>query len=383
MSTSKLIISRTLKTAFSQLTDLRETMLSRWKLLTDRSVSAAIHSWCARELAPWNRDRRITVSDEALHALNATRPWTFLFSVGPHGVVALPKPANSDTAGEPATRRVKMYESFLDRVVRKARLSASFTIAIDVNDQPISSEDVPIFTFQKPVGSKHILIPDIDFLLETHSSLPCWSTFDRVSWRHKKNSAVFAGSTTGGPITEQVVHDLSLPRLRSGMFFRDKAEVEFRLPYLVECDTPDTERMLRNLGFGVQPIPWGRQFHHRFIISMDGHGATCSRVAIALRSQSVLLKYASDHQLYYFYGLTPWQQYVPVNVDQEVIDIIKLAHRDSQPFQEISNAGRKFARTYLTRHSVEYYMTTLMRRYSTIIAHQPAESPARTKFNVG
>jgi hypothetical protein len=353
---------------FSQLADLYESMVTSWRLQTDGATRAAIEAWCIKELAPWAREGSIRVEPGALQELNATRAWTFLYEVGPAGAKLVAKPAAVDTGGDPAHHRAAYYEGFLDRVARRARLPAPVVIAIDLNDSPVGAPGVPVFAFQKSTGSSTILIPDIDFLLQHNNSLPSWLTFDRRPWSRKQSSAVFAGSTTGGLITAQVVRDLSLPRLRSGVFFRDKPDVVFRLPQLVDCDAPETEAMLRAMGFGVDAQPWQLQFRHRLIISMDGNGATCSRVAITLRSRSVLLKYASDRQLFYFHGLEPWRHYVPIDEDADVLRTLALVRAEPQVLRDINTAGRRFAHTFLTRRSIEHYMAVLLRRYAGLLA---------------
>ena len=354
----------------SRLTALYHAVRSRGGS-TDDPANATLHDWCLRELAAWTANGRIITAEPALQALNATRPWTFLFSVGPHGATVLPKPADIDTGGEAASRRRQYYQRFLDGAARKAGLSETVTIAVDLNDDPLSSPDIPVFAFQKVAGSNNILIPDVDFLLAADNSLPSWLVSDHVPWWRKKNSAVFAGSTTGGPITADVVRTMSLPRLRAGLFFRDKPGVDYRLTNLVGCDTPATQAMLRQMGFGAHRLSWRAQFKHRFIISMDGNGATCSRVAIALRSQSVLLKYGSERQLYYFYGLVPWEHYVPIEEDADVLRVVSRAREQPKTFRSISAAGQRFARSFLTPRAVESYMATLLRAYADLLSEPP------------
>jgi hypothetical protein len=362
----------------ARLTGLREALFSRFRLRPDHSVGGALQEWCRRELAVWSRNGHIPVSQTALQALNATRPWTFLFSVGPDGATVLPKPAAIDTGGAPAQRRLEYYRRFLDGAARKARLPEAITIAIDLNDDPMASAEVPVFAFQKVDGSNNVLIPDVDFLLDADNALPSWLVSDHVPWWRKKTSAVFAGSTTGGPITAEVVREVALPRLRAGVFFHDKAGVLFRLTNLVGCDTPETEAMLRRLGFGAPRLPWRAQFWHRFIISMDGNGATCSRVAITLRSRSVLLKYTSNRRLYYFHGLIPWRHYVPINEDEDVLNVLSVARKQPVLFRNISAAGRHFARSFLTRQAVESYMATLLREYAGLVSDAPPPHSAAT-----
>lgn len=351
---------------FSQVADGYETALSEWRLRTADTVQATLDEWCRRELAGWTGR---TVDPAALRALNATRPWLFLVTVGPDGAAVAAKPDGADDGGPMARRRLGYYQPFLARAARRAHLSAPLTIALDLNDEPLARGDVPVFSFQKVAGTANILVPDVEFLQPTHNALPSWLTLDRTPWRRKANSAVFAGSTTGGLITAEVVRTLALPRLRAGAFFRGKPGVDFRLPNLVEVDTPETEALLRGSGFGEGALSWQEQFSHRFIISMDGNGATCSRVAITLRSRSVLLKYQSDRLLYYFRGLVPGRHYVPIAEDADVLRVVEAARADPAPFQAIAASGRAFARTFLTRRAVEQYMATLLRRYAASVRH--------------
>jgi len=331
---------------YSQAADLIDT----W---TPRRHLHALSGWCEHELAPWHQRG----SESGLHDLNAAHPWVFMFRITRHGATLVEK-SNADAPGQ---RRAGYYLRFLDRVARQAGVEV--LIAADLNDAPMASTGIPLFSFQKPTGSPNILMPDIDFLKPTHNSLPAWPTADWRPWSRKSHSAVFAGATTGGRVTRQAVDRLSLPRLRAGVFFQDKPEVVFRLPLLVACDSAETEATLRAMGFGVGPLTWREQFRHRCILSMDGNGATCSRVVIALRSNSVLLKYNSDHQLHYFAALTPWRHYVPIAQDSDVLDILQKPTAD---LHAIAREGRRFARTFLTRRAIERYMATLLRLYADL-----------------
>jgi hypothetical protein len=114
-------------------------------------------------------------------------------------------------------------------------------------------------------------------------------------------------------------------------------------------------------------LSWEEQLRRRFILSMDGNGATCSRVVITLLSNSVLLKYDSDDILYYFGGMQPWVHYVPVTHDNDVEKIIDLEARNPARFEQIAAAGQKFAMTYLTRDRVYEYTKILLMLYAECV----------------
>jgi hypothetical protein len=111
-------------------------------------------------------------------------------------------------------------------------------------------------------------------------------------------------------------------------------------------------------------VPWSEQFPHKFIISVDGNGATCSRVVIALKSNSALLKYHSPHHLYYFKGLVPWLHYVPIVENNDIENIIKIERECPGAFASIAEEGRRFAETYINRQRVFQYVAELLTHYA-------------------
>ncbi len=352
--------------------------------MSKQSDAGLRHNWaealCLKEFAPWLHRPldRISLADGFTH-YNATRRSVFLFEIDAGVVRVLEKPgfrireefadgsaAIPDEAGlmyRDEFIRAHMYRAFIERVLSCAGLRLSFTMAIDVNDDPIQDASVPIFAFQKHEASNTLLIPDVDFL-HYHFYVPAEHR-DTISYRNKTPSAIFAGSTTGGrTITEDDVRSLSIPRLRSAVFFRDKEGVEFRLPRVVQCASRRTEEMIEALGFGAGLCPWAEQFSHRLILSMDGNGATCSRVAIALKSNGVLLKYDSPHLLYYFNELVPWRHFIPISSDADVLDLVEAERRRPGVFRSIAEEGRAFADTYLSRNGVVAYTAGLLAMYA-------------------
>jgi hypothetical protein len=99
---------------------------------------------------------------------------------------------------------------------------------------------------------------------------------------------------------------------------------------------------------------------------MDGNGATCSRIAAALMSNSVLCKYDSIHELYYFPLLIPWVHYIPIHEDADVLKVIQMEKKDPGRFREIAENGTAFAKEYLSRESVNKYTSLLLSEYSRL-----------------
>jgi hypothetical protein len=144
--------------------------------------------------------------------------------------------------------------------------------------------------------------------------------------------------------------------------------VDFRLPNIVQCDSEKTADLIRALGICGQHTSFREQLRNRFIISMDGNGATCSRVAITLKSNSVLLKYDSPHILYYFSQLIPWLHYIPVSRDEDVNAILDIERAHPGYFQMIAEESAAFYNRLLCRASILAYGADLISMYADIVA---------------
>ena len=330
-------------------------------------------AWAVKETAVWHAmrpERRLAT--EMFREFHATQRDAFIVRIR-DGIVSVDdKPDNLVSAAYPRNARIDMYRDYLQDVVKRFCPQLRTELLLDVFDARRRNDPVPVFVFQKPIGYNEILLPDVDFFHSNfYDMVPSYC--DRLSYSEKENTAVFVGSTTGGYITQQVLQDLSLPRLRAAACFRDKSSVVFKLPILAQYDDDRTEKLLRQLGHGDgERVPWEEQFRHKFILSMDGNGATCSRVVIALKSNGVLLKYCSPHELYYFSSLEPWTHYIPINEDAEVDRILDAETRRPGLFAHIAAAGKRFADTYLTRQSTMQYTAWLLQLYESSFADHDA-----------
>lgn len=325
--------------------------------------NAVIESWCLEQLAPWLlRDAAPTeVAAEQVH-LNRLSPCVFIVSIKEGRVSVADKPSGM-VLPQIVTDRVRLYLAFFQDVVREHRLDIDTTFVLDVGDGGLESTVLPVFLFQKPQGSTAVLIPDIDFLGQQFYERDEYA--DARAYADKSTSAVFVGSTTGAIYTQESVRALAPPRLHAAEYFRNKPDVTFMLTHLVQCDSPETEALLRSMGFGDgRYVKWREQFRHKLVLSMDGNGATCSRVVVALKSNSALVKYASSYVLYYFSQLVPWCHYIPVTADADVERVVEIERSHPGVFEPVARQGRMFAERFLNRHAVQLYVAQLLRLYA-------------------
>ena len=336
----------------------------------NRGIDDSIWSWCQKEISHW-KSKRLDFSavSEAIRYRNDLRPMEFLFSIkGGQVSVARKAPESPDRV---PIWRPPLYLNFLQEVVSHFCPDLETDLLINVADGNLNCEPIPIFAFQKPLGSNAILLPDVDFLeYKFYYTNP--SFIDSNEYLAKTCSAVFVGATTGGALTKETVSSANHPRLRSALFFRENPNVDFRLPLLSGAEE-DVRQQLLGMGFGKgDRLSYHQQFKHRFLISMDGWGATCSRLPVTLRSASVLLKYDSPHQLYYFNGLIPWQHYIPIACDEDVNSIIRLEEHAPGSFASIARMGKEFADRYLTRLQAMKYTAWLLCAYADSFASSVA-----------
>lgn len=337
--------------------------------------SATLHGWAMREMAPWRlRGVNRIDAERFCEKLNVEHSWAaaYRFANGDASLV----PRGDGRARAPGhERRAELYSNFFKEVARILPPAFETTILVNLDDQCWEDFEFPIFCFQKRRGAVNPLVPDIDFLGGAFYEGPLFS--DQLLYRDKSSTAVFTGGTSGGLITEAVARTLSLPRLRAANFFQDSDRVDFRLPAITQAAVPAARKILENMPFCCKPrVEWPEQLRHKFIISMDGNGATCSRVVVALRSNSVLLKYDSDEVLYYFGALQPWVHYVPVTTDSDVEAIMDMELLDPEFFRAIAESGRRFASTYLSRVAVYEYTKALLTFYANSLSGaQPRSFP--------
>ena len=333
-----------------------------------------VRGWARAELRRW-ATYGFTGKDLAQRhvEINDNFQSVFLFDISSTGVVARTK-NGLYVSGQPRgsthgfVRRVELYLDFFNRLL-PSLVQKPFTVAVDVEDLCSDWTTTPVFSFQKASEFTNILLPDVDFLAEDfYEAESAYGLSEDRGYSEKVANAVFAGSSTGaGTITAEKLDRNEVPRVRAARFFKDDPRVHFSIPNLVQCQNQTIEQRLRDEKLGTDRWSWHDQLKYRFLISMDGNGATCSRIYIALKSNSILLKYQSPHLLYYFRGLQPDVHYVDIARDTEVIEAVEveLLHRDYH--RPIAAAATEFATNFLSRPAVELYTKELFRLYSQII----------------
>lgn len=315
------------------------------------------------QLMPWSGYQ--IASDNYRQALdfeNINSPSTFVYEIAGSNVRIVPK---SGQVPAVFTLRAGQFESLFRDMLLARPYPGDILFAIDVNDEAHERAPYPIFSFQKQFGNKNILLPDFEFVTTNYLDD---IVRDGAPYEDKVDRASFAGSTTGkNLITLSDVHGETIPRIRAAKYFRGRGDVDFRLPSLVQC-TPEAEQALREDGFGHGLMGWEEAYTSKFIISMDGNGATCSRPAIVMRSKSVLFKYNSNNILFWSNQAKPWTHYIPIQNDDDVIQAIELEKREKNRFRYVAAASTTFAEELLGKDAILQYASELLRGFRRLVA---------------
>ena len=339
-------------------------------------VSEVLAGWAMDETAYWRLNPVHPQAAETIwRQLNDTTRSIFIYRIG-NGAAELMQKDPALVAGEGGMTRALAYLKFFQTVAPLLPAEYVTTFAVETEDRFLRRVDCPVFCFQKAVGANAMLLPDIDMLLSDFYQDP--GVQDRIAYRDKMQAAVFVGSTTGGTISPELARNNGTPRLRAANFFTGNDRVVFSLPNIVQFSNEEARILLEQKPYCRKDfMSWQEQLQRRFILSMDGNGATCSRVAVALASNSVLLKYESPEQLYYFRGLQRWLHYVPVPDDAAVDKLLDMEALTPAIFEAIARNGRRFATEYLSRERVTDYVVKLLIAYGACFSDQaPLEARA-------
>ncbi|MCJ2135218.1 hypothetical protein MKK69_14345 [Methylobacterium sp. J-026] len=317
-------------------------------------------SFVADQMRPW-QDASFDIVDlnDRLKRLN-TSPSIGLFQATDDTVSLLDKPA--DVFVYPSyVSRFHCYLRLLIETFRAFPTRRDMLIAVDIQDEAPDHEGLPVFSFQKLAGQRNLLLPDVDLIaLDYLGAAPQ----DHRAYADKTPVATFCGSTTGGGhITADAVCGARFPRLRAARFFADRPEVDFRLTSVVQCD-PDADALMRAEGFGTGPLDWDFTYRGKFALSLDGNGAACSRPAIILKSNCVLMKYRSNCLLHYSSGLIDGRNMLDITSEEQVIAIVREERRSPGLYAPIAAAGSHFAENVLCKGAALNYTGALLKAYA-------------------
>jgi hypothetical protein len=301
--------------------------------LNDRSISAFVLSIRGKNVRLWNKRQFPFPPDEEVVRRGEQRGFL---------------------------KRISLYRAFIEKTLRRSQVENSIDFALDVNDFPEDAADLPIFSFQKARGAHNPLLPDVDFFQNR------WyrQEHDPLLYEQKTNSACFVGSSTGAWLGVDSIRNRETPRLRAAAYFCGNPRVLFVIANAVQCLSEEARALLMSQPYFSSRVSWGDQLRHRFLISMDGNGAACSRLVKGLQSNSAVIKYDSPRELYYFPALKPGSDYLLADKEEDVERVVEAEAASPGAFSGVAESGRRFAEKYLTIGSVMGYTARLLTTFA-------------------
>ena len=326
------------------------------------------------QLRQWNGDHLLNAgrAESALLRLHEDHPSIFVYDVHGKRVLARRKTGRAARhAVDPLdarmyAKRVNHYGTLLAEVAEQRGGRDSFSLAVDLRDIPVDHEEFPVFGFQRLKGAGNPLLPDVDFF---HHG---WylDDDDRLTYDQKSVSACFAGASTGRTLTADDIRLHASERLSLAFQFQSNPRVHFVIANSVHCVDAEADSLLRAQPYFSAPIAWQEQLRHRFLISVDGNGATCSRVVKSLRSQSVLVKFESPYELFYFPLLKPGVHFLSAARAQDVERYLDEENALPGCHARVAIAGAAFARRVLVAPTVLDYTRLLIDRYASLFSRR-------------
>ena len=245
----------------------------------------------------------------------------------------------------------------------------------------------PVLCFQKDAHNRAaILLPEIQMLYENYYADEKKTT-DPVPWEKKDDSRPhFAGAATGpwiGALNQRIRVCRGLG-LNSSTLAEDRGsrrsvsrivDQSARLGP-VDCHLVASAALTKSCyknadyppsrgPFTNQPFSWTTSLRFKYLLSLDGNGATCARVFKILRSNSVLLKmeqkppFSEKSELFYFAGLEAWRHYVPVTEDN-LAETVRWLREHDDVARNISEQGKLFAKYAFQKEASLHYTHLLL-----------------------
>jgi hypothetical protein len=268
--------------------------------------------------------------------------------------------------------RAEIYCSFIKQVLSFFPIDITIDFCFFLDDIYDQEVEFPLFHYQRVKGEKLFLLPDWDSL--TYFFYEDYNTVDKVSYLAKKDQCIFVGSTTGvDPHTGNSILNTNTSifrnqRINSAVYFKNHESVHIVLPKIIQYDCAETAEAIKQMIGDSEYIDMASQYEYKFILSMDGNGATCSRVALTLRSNSVLIKRESDRELSWFNFLRAGHDYISIRDDSDLNYLIRNTSEYEEFFLGISLNGKQFFNKHLTRFTmmrqVAFTLLEYMRIYS-------------------
>lgn len=226
----------------------------------------------------------------------------------------------------------------------------------------------PIFTFAKKRKVKNLIaFPDFE-MIKGYQSLNkiIYMGNQAFSYESKENKAFWRGATTGGVFSPENWH--SFPRSKMTLLSKKHPNLlNAKFSTVTDHIEPLTSIFNEEQIFSAT-IPIYDHLRYKFLIDVDGHSCTYSRLYWILLSNSVCLKQVTENEQWYYGGIKPYIHYIPIKSDMsDLIEKINWALDHSYECKEIAKNSTQFVENNLQKKNVYQYVYLLLNAYANLM----------------
>lgn len=167
-----------------------------------------------------------------------------------------------------------------------------------------------------------------------------------VPWSSRTPMAFWRGATTGVPTSPGEWRSLERIQLCEIARRDSTGLIDAGISSIVQFDNQDVVQEITNSGLVKGFFPWTEWNQYKYLIDIDGNSSPWSNFFQKLLTGSPVLKVESRRglQQWYYDGLVPWKNYVPIAPDaSDLVEKVKFLAKHDGLAEAIGRHGLEFA----------------------------------------
>lgn len=263
----------------------------------------------------------------------------------------------------------------LDHIVKNGGTIANGTYLVSLEDGIHVNYPWPVLAFagesELVAQQKVILMPDNDALNgydELFNSID--KAKQRFAWPNKQKQIFWRGQSTG--LEFQVDKTKMFPRLEFMHKTLSLNYVNAGFTHFTNDIDPSVFKEI-TAKFPIRDfISPAESLKFKYLLDIDGHSCSYSRMAWILYSNSLLLKHQSAKMQWYYDKLQPYEHYLPIAADFSNIDAqYKWAETHPQEVQRMIRKAQKLAQETFNQEAIAQATQYAFLKYNLLVNSNP------------
>ncbi len=230
----------------------------------------------------------------------------------------------------------------------------------------------PVLAFAKHVDANNcVLIPDFEGLQGYEERESLHKDFlQSYPWDQKTKKVFWRGVTTGG--MNELDTWFKLPRALLVLeSFNHPNVIDAKFTQVCQCSPSafqsELEEILESKNLLGANEPISKHLEYRYLVDIDGNSCTYSRCYWILLSNSMLFKPDSKNIQWYYGGLIPYVNYLPLKADlSDIVEKIEWAKERDAEAKTIAEQGAVFAENNLSLEYIYLYLYKVLVKHATL-----------------